>query len=92
MATTSKRPLTPYTSFVQQTYHTPEIMALPVRDRFKELGRRWQAMKNAPAKKAGKKTTAKPAAKKPAKTKKKTPAKAPKKAKAAKVKCARECK
>ena len=56
--------LAPYTAFIQKHYHTKAILALPVRDRFKELGRRWQAQK---AKK--KKPPAKAAASKPTKAK-----------------------
>ena len=72
--------LTPYTAFIQKHYHTKAILALPVRDRFKELGRRWQAQK---AKK--KKPPAKAAASKPTKAKRKPRGSATKAAKKAKT-------
>ena len=34
-----------YCEFVRDNYHSADILKLPVRDRLKELGRRWQAMK-----------------------------------------------
>ena len=42
------KPLTPYCAFVKQHYHTPDILKLPVRDRIKELARRWREQKNKP--------------------------------------------
>ena len=71
--------LTPYTAFIQKHYHTKAILALPVRDRFKELGRRWQAEK------ANKKPPAKAAASKPTKAKRKPRGSAKRVAKKAKT-------
>ena len=34
-----------YCEFVKQHYHSEDILALPVRHRLKELGRRWQELK-----------------------------------------------
>ena len=34
-----------YCEFVREHYHSEDILALPVRHRLKELGRRWQEMK-----------------------------------------------
>ena len=36
-----------YCEFVREFYHTADILKLPVRDRLKELGRRWQELKKA---------------------------------------------
>ena len=40
-----KRKPSAYATFVKQTYHTEEIMALPSRDRFKAIAEKWSEHK-----------------------------------------------
>ena len=39
-----------YCEFVREHYHSEDILALPVRHRLKELGRRWQEFKKSQVK------------------------------------------